>query len=354
MSATDYTINLVNSGENTEDFWCFLSAPVIDVGPTVYAYSHAHIRIKSNSTDVNQFIVPLQYKVQAGSSNNAVGLHVQINSSATHDADLGSVWNATYYTDGNEGPDLALGTGTSAPGTLNIVTNPYDQAEGRQNDWYASQTFGIQTEMGFVGVTWEPKPNDNVTITPHFSFYISTGSFTAGNLADMTTVSNRAAQITLDDFQGGYEVWVQYTTSGQWNITTTDPQPPSSRKVRALDSLAQSYQHVSDAGAPLMAYQVNAPVNAGTDTTVPDEVDSVTWNKVVDRDVDTGNPIVTGSITVATAASLAFTSFVCAGITFDARGSNRGTTWAFSYRGSQSVDSLKKILKTGASIMFGK
>ncbi|MBF4264810.1 hypothetical protein EAY73_23645, partial [Vibrio anguillarum] len=79
----------------------------------------------------------------------------------------------------------------------------FDPDDAIANEWYPSQSFGLETASGFVGMSWEARPGKQVSIAPEVKFYISTGDYTANKLADYTTVSDNSAELTLDKFKGG-------------------------------------------------------------------------------------------------------------------------------------------------------
>jgi hypothetical protein len=123
-----YTIYVVNQNSDTQTFWCFLSEPeelAHDSG--VFANSAASIAIQSNYQGLVSFVIPVQYVVGAGASNQAVGLGVEVVSATSANADLGSVWQAVYATvPPNMGPDLT-GPAQGAPAnSIEIISNAFD------------------------------------------------------------------------------------------------------------------------------------------------------------------------------------------------------------------------------------
>ncbi|ELX09921.1 hypothetical protein Jab_2c20050 [Janthinobacterium sp. HH01] len=360
--ATDYTIYIINKAAEKKNFWCFLDTPAMSGGGKVYANSSANLNVESDSEDTNSFTIPLQYSVGAGASNKAVGLDVLVQSHLVKDAELGQVWNADYATMPDKaGPKLQLDDGATSPGkTLGIVTNDFDEGANDAGKWYQSQTFGINSESGFMGVTWKPSPDDDCIITPKFAFYIATGSFASNKLADMTTVSVHSAKVTLEDFSRANEAWVVLDSKGKWHVSKTDP--ALTQRI-SMHKLLDSHNQVVQAHAQLVAYasdlsahvlpaaldpQVRAIEAATSDQT--DTIDNVTWDKRIVEAGGPGGPI-TGTIMVAIAATFAFTSFICGGIKFRAHGVTKGATrWKFSYDGEKSLPVLKEVLKSGAKI----
>jgi hypothetical protein len=218
-SATNYTIYLKNSSSDSKNFWCFLEKPAGVPTSSVYANSSASLSVLPNYGGINKFTIPVQYSLGAGASNEAVGLGVQIDTSIIKQAQLQQTWEAQYATiPPNQGPNLSLVQGQKSPDdTIGLLSNGFDKVKNENGKWYSNMSFGIQTQNGFLGVTWAPSPNDQNTITPKFSFYISTGSFTSYELADISTISRQSAKVELSDFKN-LEVTVTLTSTGDWLV----------------------------------------------------------------------------------------------------------------------------------------
>jgi hypothetical protein len=218
-TTTNYTIYLKNEGSDGKNFWCFLEKPAGVPDKNVYANSSASLFVLPNYGGTNKFTIPVQYSLGAGSSNNAVGLGVQIDANIIKDAQLKQTWEAQYATiPPNQGPNLSLVQGTASPdNTIGLLSNDFNKVKNENGKWYSNMSFGIQTQNGFMGVTWSPSPNDGNTITPKFSFYIATGSFTSYELADIATISRQSAKIELSDFTN-LEATVTLTSTGTWLV----------------------------------------------------------------------------------------------------------------------------------------
>ncbi|EKN3724728.1 TPA: hypothetical protein ACPZRY_002565 [Yersinia enterocolitica] len=219
-----YTIYIVSESANTETFWLFLDKPdKLAVGSTIYANSAANLTIASGSSPEATFGIPIQYKLGAKSSNKAVGLNVKVATSQLKDVNIQDVWKATFY-DGPEhqAPDLDKADGVANKDEINYTDNSFNPDRVIQNSWYPSQTFGIQTENGFVGMTWEARPAKTVAIAPKLTFFVTTGEYSSNQLADYSTVSNSAQIVNLSDFSG-FAVTVTYTKDGKWNIKKGRP-----------------------------------------------------------------------------------------------------------------------------------
>lgn len=218
-STTNYTIYLKNESSNTQNFWAFLQKPEGLPNSGVYANSSAYLSVYPGYGSVNKLVVPLQYMLGAGASNQAVGLGVQIDTSIIKNAELKQTWEAHYATvPPRQGPNLNLVQGQTSPdATIGYLSNAFDKVRNENEKWYSNASFGIQTQMGFLGITWSPSPDDQFTITPKFSFYIATGNFSSYELADLETISRKAAKIELSDFRN-QEVTVTLTGRGDWIV----------------------------------------------------------------------------------------------------------------------------------------
>lgn len=218
-STTNYTIYLKNESSDDKNFWCFLEKPNGVPSSAVFANSSASLNVVPNYGGTNKFVIPLQYSLGAGASNEAVGLGVQIDTSIIKNAELKQTWEAYYATiPPNQGPNLALVQGQKSPdNTIGYLSNGFNKVKNENGKWFSNMSFGIQTQNGFLGVTWSPSPNDQNTITPKFSFYISTGSFTSYELADISTISRQSAKVELKDFIN-LEATVTLTATGEWLV----------------------------------------------------------------------------------------------------------------------------------------
>lgn len=217
-SRSNYTIYLKNESNDAKDFWLFLEKPNGLSNNDVYANSSAYLSVYPNERGTNSIVIPTQYSLGAGASNKAVGLGVQIDSNVVVDAELKQTWEAHYAsTPPKRGPNLNLVQGGSSDNSIILLSNTFDKAKNESENWYSNASFGIQTQIGFLGVTWSPYPNEQCLITPKLSFYIATGSFRSNELADLATISRRSAKVELSDFKN-FEVTVTLTSSGDWMV----------------------------------------------------------------------------------------------------------------------------------------
>lgn len=218
-STTNYTIYLKNESSNNQNFWAFLAKPEGLPNNAVYANSSAYLSVYPNDRGINSLVIPVKYSLGAGASNHAVGLGARIDTSILREAQLKQTWEAQYATiPPNQGPNLNLVQGQTSPdATIAYLSNAFDKARNENGKWYSNMSFGIQTQNGFLGVSWSPSPNEQCIVTPKFSFYIATGSFRSGELVDLETISRQSAKIDLSDFRN-QEVTVTLTNSGKWIV----------------------------------------------------------------------------------------------------------------------------------------
>lgn len=221
-----YTIYLVNQSADTQTFWCFLAPPQeLESDPGVFANSSASMSVSPNFPGTNSFVIPAQYVVGAGASNQAVGLNVQVISDITPDANLTDTWDAAYANvPPNQGPTLSMDPAKAGPGQIAITTNNFNQVNNENSGWFGSQSFGIRTEAGFIGMTWSPKPGQTRTLTPALTFYVAIGPFGRNALASWDTISNSAQSVSVPNDFANNVCTVTYTPDGSFNA---DPGPPS-------------------------------------------------------------------------------------------------------------------------------
>ncbi|RUN77113.1 hypothetical protein EJC47_08570 [Sphingomonas sp. TF3] len=347
---SQYTIYLVNQSSSTQTFWCFLTRPAeIASDPNVFANSSASIAIDSNDPSTNYFVIPVQYSVGAGASNNAVGLDVQVTSTISQNSDLAQVWNADYANaPPKKGPKLTLASTSTGPNSIKLVTNSFNQEDNESLGWYSNQSFGIQTASGFMGMTWSPSPNQSRTLTPKLSFYISVGSFGSSTLADWTQVSNDSAQVSVPGSFTGGACTVTLLNNGKWKIAPGKP-----AQFALLENLAflKSDEHSQ---LMAMAYLEDATIQQDTVTQVHWDTSSVAkLSAEEEAEGYVANTFLTGTITVATALTAGFAYFVVSGVQFSITSVNGATTVNFSYSGAQSAATIQNLLVAGAQAIFG-
>jgi hypothetical protein len=218
-TGANYTIYLKNESNNDENFWCFLEKPDGISDARVFANSSASLFVMPGDGSVNKFNIPVQFIVGAGASNNAVGLGVRIDSSVVKTVDLQQTWEAQYASiPPKQGPRLSLIQDQRSPNnTIGLLSNAFDKMTNENGGWFSNMSFGIETENGFMGVTWSPSPNNQNIITPKFAFYIFTGPYSSNELVDIETISRKAARIELSYFRNS-EVTVTLTSRGEWIV----------------------------------------------------------------------------------------------------------------------------------------
>jgi hypothetical protein len=339
-----YTIYLVNQSADSQQFWCFLSPPQELVNePGVFANSSATLAVDPNDPALNRFVIPVQYVVGAGASNNAVGLNVEVLSDVTNQASLKDTWHANYAdVPPNKGPKMLL-TGKSAPdNTIQLVSNDFAKVSNEGAGWFSNQSFGILTDQGFIGMTWSPKASQIRTLTPKLKFYVSAGQYGSNALADWNEVSVDSAVITVPDSFAAMKCTVTYDQHGNWSVTAG---PPAPHLLANNLAFFHSAQH-----GELLAL---AHLDQGGIAT--DIVKSVAWDRSAAEDgLEDGFTILTGTVTVATALTAAFTYFVLSGVQFTIdRPAAGATTFHFSYSGNLSAAAVKDLVTAGAQIILG-
>lgn len=219
-NADELTIHVVSDSSTKETFWCFLAKPEqLDTGNEIYANSNARLTIAGGSSPEASFTIPVQFSLAAKSVNRPIGLGVKVSTRQSENVELEESWKATFYTsDEHQAPDLVEIGDPASENTINYASSPFSPDNVIKNDWYPTQSYGMKTAAGFVGLTWDARPNKTVKIEPLVEFYITVAEYSAGTLANLTTVSTDAAKVKLKDFRGG-AVTVTYTSTGEWVVT---------------------------------------------------------------------------------------------------------------------------------------
>lgn len=338
--ATTYNIHLVNESENDQLLWCFLAPPEeLKALPGVFANSSANLLVREQAVGNNAFQIPVQYIVGAGASNEALGPKVKVISDVTNPAELGDTWEATYFpAPPPEGPAMKKIGDPAGDDCIAIKTDPFPQESNEDAGWYSNQSFGMQTQVGFIGMTWSPEPNKTRTLKPKLTFYVSAGDYDSNVLADWTDISNSAATINAPDDFAHLHCTVTYTAAGKWTVT---PGVPPQHAVAANLKWFRSAAH-----AELMALAYLEEGTVDTDT-----VTAVSWESTSgDAEAD----VLTGTVTVATALGAAFAYFMISGIRVDIEKPEKGaTSFRFRFSGAQGGAELRSLLKAGAKLLFG-
>jgi hypothetical protein len=358
--ATEYKIHLKNLQSADKTFWCFLDFPQSQISSEVFANSSTNLVVSTHQSGQDDaFTIPLQYVIQAGSSNNAVGLGTKIDSSIIKDIDLATAWQVDYFLQ-NKGPKLYPASDVTLPPTneVDILTNDFDQDQEPLKKWFHSLTFGVQSDKGFMGVTWAPDPSETYAIKPKVQFYISTGSFVSNTLANMTSVSTKAAPITEDSFDGNNECTVTLLTNGKWLIEKGNTNLKLSSNSEIINNLVLSHLALSTAHAALVAlYSEQASLETLSGLSKDVEVKSTgiaVKNNLTLNDDDLGTTFfLTGSITVGALVAAGFLYMIASGITLRiSRRAATGVEFDFTYNGLHGADEVRKAFAAGKEIKF--
>lgn len=350
--AQTYQIYIVNQSANTQNFWLFLKPPqALEADPGVFANSSACLTVDSHAQGSNLFGIPLQYKVGAGASNQAVGLDIAISSNVTMDADLGQAYQANYQVEvpPKKGPTLVKTGPIKDASLLQINSNNFDQPANEEHGWFANMSFGIQSADGFIGMTWSPAPGITRSISPQFSFYISTGDYDYNALAKWTDISTNAATVSLSDFKQ-FSCTVTLNGNGTWTVT---PGRPPQLSPEAYQMLLASHQALSQAHASLVSLAGNlAPATgAAGDKVQVDTVTNVRWDNALEA-TPAANTLLRGKLTVATALTAAFGYFILSGLRFRVTHISNNTLVDFEYNGPAAANQVRELVHEGVQAEF--
>ena len=360
--STKYKIHLKNLHSADKTFWCFLNTPDSDISTEVFANSSARLTVAQFEPGRDDsFTIPLQYVVKAGASNQAVALKTLIQSSISKNTDLASSWMANYFP-ANKGPALAPYSDQPASDEVDVLTNGFDKSREPLDKWYSSLTFGVQSDNGFLGVTWSPDPSETYRIRPKVQFYVATGSYEENTLASITSISSTSANITEDSFDGNYECTVTLLTTGKWKVEKGNTnQSLTLRASNALVDLAKTQLLLATAHTDLVdliknpqEYEVSPEVDL-QDTLA--ESNGIIINSGDDFSVSLSetSKLITGSISLAAAIGVGFAYILATGITLKIKKTKKnGLEFDFEYSGSKSAQEVKDAFGLGKEIYFHK
>ncbi|ARC94992.1 hypothetical protein B6A42_26555 (plasmid) [Vibrio coralliilyticus] len=354
-----YNIYIVNNFSSKKTFWCFLEEPESKIAEEVYANSSAHLSVRSQKESphsTNHFSIPLQYRVKAGANNEAVGLNVEVDSSTYQNVDIGDLVDVDFtFSDDYEGPSSQLeSNGADSSTEIDIKTNDFDFHDERKYGWFGSLTYGVQSANGFIGLTWAPQASQTYRIAPKVSFYIATGSFRSGELADITQISSDAASVTESDFDDAFNCTVTYTERGGWLV---EPGKPKSDSY-ALSQLIASHSMLASAHSKLIDLYQDEGIEAVNATKQEKRISAgIQFDKRRGSVVDdmTDSSYITGTIDITKAIAAGFVFMVASGIELKiTRTSADGVKIRFKYDGSKSVEAIRQAFEAGKAIIFKK
>jgi hypothetical protein len=176
-------------------------------------------------------------------------------------------------------------------------------------------------------------------LTPKLTFYVATGDYDSNALASWNDVSNGSQAVNAPaDFLYN-KCTVTYDESGNWSVTPGEP--PTLALTDDLNWF------LSDAHNELVAMAYLSEGDIQTDTVV-----AVHWNSSTG---ERNGVVISGTLTVATALTAAFTYFILSGtkIKFETTSESGATTLNFRYDGSQSAKYIQSIMTAGAKLIFG-
>ena len=338
MPGPNYNIYIVNRSQTTQTFWCFLAPPRELAGdPGVYANSSAALAVTPNYPGTTAFMIPMQYVVGAGASNQAVGLNVQVVSNVTYDVSLQQTVDLDYASvPPNMGPTMNI-AGTNAPANAIAITcNAFNKVNNEENGWFSNASFGIETAAGFTGMSWSPNPQSTRTLTPNLTFYVAVGYFGNSALASWNDVMDNSAEISVPSSFSGTDCTVTYNADGTWSVS------PGRQLTEALGADNQEL-------VKTLAGLLSGPAT-GSSVVQADTIVSVRWNAA---GAESEFTFLSGTLTIVTAVVAPFSFFVLSGVRFSISSLQPGaTSFAFTYSGPMNHQAIMSLFPSGARIIL--
>ncbi|PVH93259.1 hypothetical protein DM02DRAFT_697063 [Periconia macrospinosa] len=195
---TTYTIKLKNKSGMDHDYFLFVEAPIVKSGSKVYQNVYISSPSVADGSGTATFTCFAEYYAICGTSpNKALGSKVTVST-----ADSSAVQVC-------QGP-TKLGTheGSRASNTNDLLANQFIGL-GAQDPNDPSNIVPI--------AVFDAIPGTQNYVQPHATFYISWGTFTAGQIIDVTTV---ATPVKID-FTGknNPNATVVHNNDGTWTLT---------------------------------------------------------------------------------------------------------------------------------------
>lgn len=252
--STLITINVTNNSPAEQTFFFFQKPAIYVGGPTVYSNSllSAIVEPYAKSGSIYEFELELQYyagvqqqtpQLEVG---KASGFASAIQAIELTPAQSGTETNCTTM---SVNPALGLTPATNASGVelgaFRIVAPQFNPIATPFNGGSAVMANGSVVLSNFITV----QPSQNLDCQPILTYYVATGSFTAGTVMNFSGSSETAA--LCDATQGLTTFNVSYNRDGSWTVA-----PASANTKRgAVKSVQQ---------APAPALNANILNEAGT------------------------------------------------------------------------------------------
>jgi len=229
MSATTYSIDIINNYGPPQQYFLFSKAPEVtpnDGNAVVFQNALANVLVQPKGT--GEFAFNKSFSAICGYTTGTLKAGMVISSYQPVDVKLSTAKN------GSDVP--MIGVGAPNPGAS------FDTGAIKA-DCETDGSFIIKCDHGFTiadnlfiglgtidaikGTTipssvFTAEPNKNSTITPHVTYYLATGTRKVGSIIDVTTISNPA----VVDFTGKAQVnaVVTHNADGTFDVKFVNTQ----------------------------------------------------------------------------------------------------------------------------------
>ena len=223
--ATTYQITVTNNSSEPQTMFFFQQPAAYSGGSQVYTNSLASEPMSAKPSVgisqvqfsiVDQYYAGIQTQTsppQIGVANvtSIVAVPIDIASSgSTNETDLTNMSVSEQGAISLSPP--VNGTGVES-GAFRIITPVFNPATQSYNAGLAAMANGELVLSNFITA----QPNQDIDVQPIVTFYVATGSYTAGTVVNFDSVSASSA---LCDATGGKEDFqVTYNANGTWTVT---------------------------------------------------------------------------------------------------------------------------------------
>lgn len=212
-----YTIKIYNQSTIDKAYVAFMEAPIVTAnGGSTEPYINAWATFENlTSGGFDSLIYNETTYAYWSQPSEALSAGVTIDSGGVMPVNTATNDSVTFTNSGATGFSTLTSPGTAQNGSFQIVTGTdFMPANG--------YVFGLASDNGSLipspVATFAAAPNEKYNITPVVKFYVADGSYTPGEVIDVTTVSNNYATI---DFTGRPQTTANVTQGANGIFTVT-------------------------------------------------------------------------------------------------------------------------------------
>ncbi|KAF2118014.1 hypothetical protein BDV96DRAFT_571267 [Lophiotrema nucula] len=197
----DFQILVRNKSGTRRQYFLFVETPTVTSGAQVFQNVYATAAPVPDQTGTAKFVLKKDYFAVTGTSpGQKLGSGVNVSTTDFEIAKIAQgpkLGSTVYMTAGTNPPgkgaefvDGLLEQKTSTPGSFTISTDGSFQLSNGANQFIGLGGQDPYDPSNIIPIaTFEAEPNTTSIITPKSKYYVSWGTFTPGQIIDVTTIA---------------------------------------------------------------------------------------------------------------------------------------------------------------------